>query len=291
MSDAQVPHKPLLHPVLTLRKDAVKREATSGGKKEEDIVVTRLQRQRAALSLQVSNLRAAQQELPIFANQTLLVAEMFDDSFSFSKTPRDLFRGRDGSMLRGAATLSGYLVEADVREMGRLVRTITDGSAVATRCDISRVKTIRSYGESDIYRDRTEEALWSSAPEYERGRAFVIWLSPFRTLQARQALIETIEGLEKSNVMVPTSARMLLGPAARGDIVVSDPAPRQNSLAIAQREYRSVGHGRALVQIPSRNALRSIVASGGVFRLIQCSRLASRLREKDRSRARFRPLL
>jgi hypothetical protein len=267
MSDAHVPHKPLLHPVLTLRKNAVKKEATSGGKKESDIVVSRLQSQRAALSRQVSTLRATQQTLPKFSDQTLLVAEMFDDSFSFSKTPRDLFRGRDGTLLRGAATLNGYLVEIDVEGLDRLARTITDGSAVPTRCDISRVKTIRAYGERDIYRGRTEDALWNAAPEYEHGRAFVIWLSPFRNPQARQALIETIEGLEKSNVMIPTSARMLLGPASRGDIVVSDPAPRQNSLAVAQREYRSVGHGRALVQVPSRAALRSIVASGSVFRI------------------------
>jgi hypothetical protein len=267
MSDAHVPHKPLLHPVLILRKNAVKREATSGGKKESDIVVSRLQSQRAVLSRQVSTLRATQRTLPKFADQTLLVAEMFDDSFSFSKTPRDLFRGRDGTLLRGAATADGYLVEIDMEGLDRLARTIADGSTVPTRCDISRVKTIRAYGESDIYRGRTEDALWNAAPEYERGRAFVVWLSPFRNPQARQDLIETIERMEKSNMMIPTNARMLLGSAGRGDIVVPDPAPRQNSIAVAQREYRSVGHGRALVQIPTRTALRSIVTSGSVFRI------------------------
>jgi hypothetical protein len=267
MSDVHIPHKPLLHPVLTLRKNAVKREATSGGKKEADIVVSRLQSQRAALSRQVSALRAPQRALLKFGDQTLLVAEMFDDSFSFSKTPRDLFRGRDGTLLRGPATADGYLVEIDVEGLDRLARTIADGSSVPTRCDISRVKTIRAYGESDIYRGRTEDVLWNAAPKYERGRAFVVWLSPFRDSEARQALIETIDGLEESNVLIPTNARMLLGPAGHGDIIVPDPAPRQNSIAVAQREYRSIGHGRALVQIPSRAALRSIVASGSVFRI------------------------
>lgn len=267
MSDARVPGNPLLHPVLTLRKDAVRREATSSGKKETDVVVSRLPSQRRTLSQQVATLSDTQRTLPKFAARVLLVAEMFEDSFSFSKTPKDLFRGRDGTMLRGAATGNGYLIEIDVGELNRLEQSITEGSAVATRCDISRVKAIRAYGENDIYRGRSVDELWNAAPEYENGRAFTVWLSPFRNLNARLALIETVKELENSRVMIPTAARMLLGPAGRGDIVIADPAARQNSLAVAQREYRSVGHGRALVQTPFKEALASIIASGSVFRI------------------------
>jgi hypothetical protein len=267
MSDIQGRHRPLLHPVLTLRKDAVRREATSGGKKETDIVASRLQNQRRILARQVSTIREAQRTLPKFSDHILLVAEMFDDSFSFSKTPRDLFRGNDGTLLRGAATANGYLVEISFRELERLETIIRDGNAIAIRCDISRVKAIRTYGENDVYRGRSLDALWNTAPEYERGRAFTIWFSPFRNPQARQALIEAIESMEDSNVMIPTASRLLLGPAGRGDIVLPDPAGRQNSLAVAQREYRSVGHGRALIQVPSRAAFVSIIGSGGVFRI------------------------
>ena len=38
MSDTHVPDKPLLHPVLTLRKNAVKREAPSGGKRGQTLL-------------------------------------------------------------------------------------------------------------------------------------------------------------------------------------------------------------------------------------------------------------
>lgn len=266
MSDTYVPHKPLLHPILNLRKDAVRREATSGGKKEADIVVSRLEEQRTKLSRQVSAIRT-QEGLKDFGNKTLLVAEMFDDSFSFSKTPRDLFRGEDGTALRGAATAEGYLVEISVAELSRLEQTILTGSAIATRCDISRVKSVRPYGESDVYRGRSINDLWESAPPYDQGRAFTVWLSPFRDTEARQALVKSIEDFEKSGEIISTPAKLLTGRAARGEIVVPDTSARQNSLAVAQRDHRATGHGRALVQVPSKNALRTIIASGSVFRI------------------------
>jgi hypothetical protein len=212
-------------------------------------------------------MRASPTELQSFGDKILLVAEMFNDSFSFSKTPRDLFRGDDSTALRGAATSEGYLVEIAVSELPRLEQTITNGSAIATRCDISRVKNVRPYGESDVYRGRSIDDLWRDAPEYHQGRAFTVWLSPFRDSKARQSLVETIEGFEKSGAMIPTPARLLTGPTARGDVVVPDVAARQSSLAVAQREYRATGHGRALVQVPSKDALRTIIASGSVFRI------------------------
>jgi hypothetical protein len=267
MSETHVSPKPFLHPVLTLRKAAIKREAQGGGKKESDVVVHRLNAQRLTLARQVSRLRAAQKGLQLFSDHILLVAEMFDDSFAFSKTPRDLFRGRDGVLLRGAATADGYLIEVHVADLPELERRIAIGSSIGIRCDISRVKTIRAYGESDVYRGRLFDQLWEAAPEYERGRAFVVWFSPFRNLEARQELIESVDRLEEAGTMIPTSARMLLGQAGLGDIVVPDSSVRENSLAVAQRQYRSVGHGRSLVQVPSRTALRGIIASGSVFRI------------------------
>jgi hypothetical protein len=274
MSDTFISYKPLLHPILNLRKDAVKREATSGGKKETDIVVSRLEEQRGKLARQVSAMRAAEKELRSFGNRALLVAEMFDDSFSFSKTPRDLFRGNDGTALRGAATPEGYLVEMAVNELPRLEQTIANGTAIATRCDISRVKNLRPYDESDVYRGRSIEDLWKDAPEYDRGRAFVVWLSPFRDSKARQSLVEIIEGFEKSGTMISTPAKLLTGPTARREVVTPDVSARQNSLAVAQREYRATGHGRALIQVPSQHALKTIIASGSVFRIDPIQRIS-----------------
>jgi hypothetical protein len=267
MSDTSIHYKPLLHPILNLRKDAVRREAPSGGKKETDIVISRLEEQRNALGLQVSAIRDDLANLQVFGEKTLLVAEMFDDSFSFSKTPRDLFRGHDGTLLRGAATPGGYLIEAAIDELEHIEKAIKEGSAIATRCDISRVKEVRPYGTEDIYRGRSIDALWDVAPEYELGRVFTVWLSPFRDSDARQFLVEKLEELERSGTMIPTPARLLIGPAGRGDIVVPDLAARQSTIAVAQREYRSTGHGRAQIQVPSKDALKSIVASGSIFRL------------------------
>src|SRR5688572_8329101 len=149
MSDILIPPKPLLQPVLQLKTTPSTKDATLGGKREKDVVTARLYSQRQALVRDVSRLRES--SLNIFGGQFLVVAEMFDDSFAPTKSPRDLFRGENGILLRGAAP-NGYLVEMPVMELELLRRRITHGMSVPVRCDISRVKKIRGYEESDIYR-------------------------------------------------------------------------------------------------------------------------------------------
>src|SRR4051794_9165634 len=108
MSDgAARPSRPLLHPVLVLRKKAAERDALGGGKKESDIVSSRLVTQRRVLSDQVRGLIRESKDLKLFAGDVILIAEMFDDSFAVSRTPRDLFTGPYGISLRGAAR-DGY---------------------------------------------------------------------------------------------------------------------------------------------------------------------------------------
>src|SRR5262249_49002143 len=146
-------------------------------------VVSRLEMQRAHLLQQVHNIRRSISTIPTFSDHILLVAEMFDDSFSFSKTPRDLFQGRNGTLIRGAATATGSLIEKDAEgERAALESSLRRGSSIAVRCDISRVKSIRLYSEFDIYRSRSLDGLWERAPGYEEGRGFVVWLLPFKML-------------------------------------------------------------------------------------------------------------
>src|ERR1043165_5412979 len=117
MSDtAAPPVRPLLHPVLVLRKEAAKKEAPRGGKKESDVVTARLPTQRQVLAEQVVNLQTSSARLKSFASDAIIVAEMFDDSFSVSKSPRDLFYGPYGLALRGAAR-DGYLAEIRIDEL------------------------------------------------------------------------------------------------------------------------------------------------------------------------------
>jgi Subtilase family len=267
MSDATIPPvRPLLHPVLVLRKEAAEKEASGGGKKESDIVSERLTSQRLVLADEVSNLRGSSSRVNSFSGDILLVSEMFDDSFAVSKSPRDLFRGPYGLALRGAAR-DGYLAEVHIDELSALERRIREGTSVGVRCDISRVKSIRVYGSLDIYRDRSPSQLWDEAVEHKRGHAFYVWLTPLRRPEARQELLDRLLGMRRMAVLIPTAPRVLFRQAGTTETVVPDLAERQDSLAVMQRNYRSDGHGRAVIQVPSQSALERIVASGAFFRI------------------------
>jgi hypothetical protein len=77
MRDVTIPPvRPLLHPVLVLRKEAAEKEVSRGGKKESDIVTERLASQRLALADEVSNLRASSSRLNSFSGDILLVCRL-----------------------------------------------------------------------------------------------------------------------------------------------------------------------------------------------------------------------
>lgn len=145
MSDIFVPTRPLLQPVLTLQKEAMPQRAVVQGKKEEHVVRRRLDTQRRVLSSGLRALRSQVQagQLNVFGGYTLLLAEMFDDSFATSWTPRGLFRVRDEVLTRAAAS-NGYIIEIDVDDLP-LVERRTSNDSIACRCDVSRVKRIRVY--------------------------------------------------------------------------------------------------------------------------------------------------
>lgn len=265
MPDTSGPSRPLLHPVLELKITPVQKEAPSRGKKESHIKKERLEAQREALAAQIAAIRAGRSARR-FGEHMLLVAEMFADSFAPSKAPRDLFKGFTGSLLR-QGTRDGYLLEVHQDELTRIERRIKTGMSAPIRCDISRVKRIRAYGAADIYRDRTLVDLWEDAARLERGRGFHVWLFPFLDTGARAALLTSVREMEGRNLIQPTLPQMLIGPADGTALSVPDSSDRQTSLAILQRQYLEIGHGRALVQIASPATLNTIIESGGVFRI------------------------
>jgi Subtilase family len=262
MSDVFTAPKPLLNPVLTLTKKRIQKEAPTGGKKEKHVVAERLGQQRQVLSQQVATLRSSEGDAFTFAGYRLFVAEMFSDSLAISKSPKDLFRGRDGSLITGAG-VDSYLVEASVGDLRLLEDRIINGVGVAVRCDISRTQGFRAYGSYDIFRGRTAQSLWAGASELVRGRAFQIWLPPFRNQIARDQVFSRLEGLRANSNLIGVSARISLGP----DGITPDRTLRGSSLAVLQREYREHGHAKSIVEIPSVEALERLISSGGVYRI------------------------
>jgi hypothetical protein len=268
MSDISIPFRPLLHPVLTLQKEPVPQTAVVQGKKVENIKHRRLNPQRRALASDIRTIRsqAAAGRLNIFGGYTLLVAEMFDDSFAASWTPKSLFQVHGEVLTRGAAG-KGYLVEIDEDYLPIIERRIATTDSINCRCDISRVRKIRSWSVEDLYRGRKHDSLWRSANELENGRGFIIWLAPFREAAARADVLQTLDELRADDLFLPTAPRLLLQTSGRTEIVVPDLSERQGSLAIVKRDYRAYGHGRALIEVPSSMALGQLISSGAVYRI------------------------
>jgi hypothetical protein len=204
--------------------------------------------------------------LNTFGGTLHLVAEMFADSYATSKAPRDLFRGTRGVMIRGAAR-HGYLIEMPVDELPHMEHRIESAQSVSVRCDISRVKSIRPFGEVDLYRGRSIDDLWESAIEYDGGRGFFIWLTPFANSQSRNDVLAGFTAVQRTMRILPTFPRAGAALIAGTDPRATDRSERQSSIAIAQRDYRGDGHAKAVVQIASSSSLRALVASGSVSRI------------------------
>ena len=258
--------RPLLNPVLTLRKEPVPEAAKGGGPSEKDIVQDRLPAQRRALSARLEAIAASDATAP-HAGRIHLVVEMFEDSFAPSWTPRPLFT--DGRRARLVAPArNGYLVEAEVAYLPSLARHIRSASAVDARVAISRVRDIRAYGADELLRGREIETLWNRATEVEGGKAFVLWLLPFRDEGARASVVQTLMRFETERAVVPTYSAVEFPLARRegADALVTIRGDETN-LARTVRRYRGAGHARGVVTVPSREALRTIVLSGSSFRI------------------------
>jgi len=265
---ADLPVRPLLNPVLTLRLPPVEERPVVVVKKAEQIVSERLQAQRTLLADQVGELLRARAKLNIFGGYILVVVEMFPDSLATTHTPRELFRGPTGTRLLGPI-LGGYLAELRVEELASLADTIRASQTINHRCDISRIRAIRAFAPTDVLR-RSASDVWEKAAPLENGRGVIVWLAPFRTPEARAAVVQAFAALA-GTTFLPTSPRMRLPAPGDNASDESNALPieviNQSSLAIASRDLIATGHARAVIQVPNRAALETLAASGGAFRI------------------------
>lgn len=266
MADDRDP--PLLYPVLSLQMEPAPETRTGGGKGRASVVTARLPQQQAVLAQAARALYSAAARLPTYAGRAHLVAKMFaEDSLAPSHTPDDLFGPLHGCQLV-APFRNGYLIEAELKALPRLVRTIENPTSFAVQADISRVKELEAFDTEDRLRGRSIDDLWDAAPEGEAGRLFVLWLAPFRDRSAQAALLEQIETMAQERVLLPTftAVRLVSGP---GETAEARPVttPRQSSVARAMREYRNTGIGRATVRLADRESLGQLAASGVSYRI------------------------
>lgn len=265
---------PLLNPVLSLRMDPKPESPTARGKSQRSVVVARLPTQQRVLAASARSLFSSRSVLPSFANTTHLVVRMFaEDSLAPTHTPDDLFSPVNGCRLV-APYHGGYLIEADLGQLGNLARAIENPANFPVQADISRVESLTPFSPADRARGRSIEELWQSAPEEDGARLFVVWLAPFRTPQARELLLERVDLLSQQQILLPTfpHTRLLPNPTGTG-VVSSGAAPRdaspqrQSGIARAMRSYRNTGVGRGTVRIATRDALAALLASGASYRI------------------------
>lgn len=261
---------PILNPVLMLRKEAVPEQPAVGGQGEDGIVQERLTPQRRRLSLDLERIAASADELPSHDNKIQVLATMYADSLAPSWTPKGLFSARHDCRLTTPAPGGGYLVEIDTRRLRDLAAYVRSTKTIEGRTAISRVKSIKPYYGTEILRGRTIQELWNDADEIEGGRAFIIWLMPFRDDGARASVVQTLNRIESERRILPTFSNVRfptlpLRPARDGlPLVVSDD---QTTIGRLIRRYRNKSAARAFIVVPNPDALGEVVASGASFRI------------------------
>ncbi|MBT9371373.1 S8 family peptidase [Rhizobium sp. CSW-27] len=266
---AEVRDQPLLYPVLSLQMDPALRSPTGRGKGIESIVTERLGRQQEVLASETRDIYEHRAELPTYSGLTHLVVRMFtEDSLAPTHTPDDLFSQRHGCRLV-APLPSGYLIEADIKQLPRLLDAIQRPVGYAVQADISRVSSLERFDAKSRLRGRSVNELWNSAPEDDDGRLFVVWLAPFRDRDAKVEVLERIQGFANERLVLPTftSVRLTLGTSEEAEEPRALTTPRQSSIARAMRDYRNTGVGRATVRIPNKEGLRQLIASGASYRI------------------------
>lgn len=256
---------PLLYPVLRLQMIPAPEIPPARGKGRESIVVERLVTQQRVLSSQVRGLRASQATLPAYAGRVHVTVSMFaEDSLAPTHTPKDLFALSKGCQLV-APFRNGYIVEADVSALHRLLAAIEAPRSLAERADISRVETIAAFDQKARLRGRSVQALWDAGTEEEDGRLFMLWLAPFRNPNAQEDLLRQIGELAEHQVLIPTFSAGSRTDLAGGSRALT--SPTQSSVARLMRDYRNTGVGRAMVKLPTRESLVSLLASGASHRI------------------------
>jgi hypothetical protein len=258
---------PLLNPVLELRKDPLPQRAQGGGVGKKDIVHERLQAQRDALASAVEAIAADSRPVVAHGGRLHLVARMFADSYAPSKTPTGLVDDRFDCRLV-APVRGGYLIEAATAKLRFWANYLRTAVSIEAMVAISRVAEIRPFDISELLNGRSLEAVWDTAAEVNGGKAFILWLAPFRNVDARQSVIQTLETLEKRQVMLPTWPGVALPPPGMAPVAAVPVTRRdQTGLARAVRRYRNEGVARSLVTIPGKDALVELAASGSSFRI------------------------
>ncbi|WP_349777826.1 S8 family peptidase [Xanthomonas sp. WHRI 6108] len=258
--------RPVLNPVLTLKRDPRRATVTGRSPTEAHIKSDRLDQQRIVLGEQFEEI--SRRTTGIHAGRSLVAVKMFDDSLAPSHEPDALFRADLGSQLV-APFRGGYLAEVDLNASEAISTIVKTSARTDVRIAVSRISSVTSLGDSDVLGGRTTNSIWDVATQIDSGRLFTVWLAPFFEAEARTSVVASITKLQEDNLI--SGINDLVGitrePGSDADQLQIQTANSANSLARATREYRQNPFTRLNIAARDVNSLNALIASGSVFRI------------------------
>lgn len=258
--------RPVLNPVLNLKRTPRLASVTGRSPSEDAVVVTRLEEQRAALSAQVELL--AKVESGRHADRRLVAVRMFDDSYAPSWEPEALFHSNFGSPLV-APLRGGYLAELGSVSFERLREKVARSTRLDVRISVSRISSISAIGDADILGGRAVADIWELAAEIREGRLFDVWLAPYTDGDARASVTEGLKALMAAEHVSSVADLVAITREAGSD---SDQLQLQNSsssgsISRGTREYRQNPFVKVHLAVRNKKGLKALLASGTVFRI------------------------
>lgn len=258
--------RPVLNPVLSLKRDPHPSSVTGRGVSESNVRNERLAAQRELLASRFATLRRSPPTS--HAGKILVAVHMFDDSLAPTHEPHALFRERFSTPL--VAPLSdGYLAEVPLDELPRLEETIQHGTHVTVRATVSRIRDINPHSTEDVLGHRTPERLWTSAIQTDGGHVFTAWLAPYADGQARESVARLLLELKDQGVILPLNDLVSITrePGSDADQLQIQTSSSSNSIARAAREFRQNAYTKLQFVARDLSALKQLIASGSVFRI------------------------
>ncbi len=258
--------RPVLNPVLSLKRDPRRVRVTGRAASESQVDVSRLARQRIKLSEQI--LGFENQTARGHAGKLLVAVKMYDDSLAPSYEPESIFRESLGSELI-APIDGGYLAQLDYRVLQNISKIVRESTATDVRVTVSRIENISIPTEADVLRGRTVQSLWDHAIQDDRGRVFTLWLAPYTENVARSEVAARIGEFAGAQDIYSLADLVSITREQGSD---ADQLQIQNNQASASviraiREYRQNPFTRMQFVASDPAALSRLVSSGAVFRI------------------------
>lgn len=260
--------RPVLNPVLSLKRDPRRVGVTGRSPTERQVVKSRLAPQQEKLSKQ---LLALEKKSGKFHADVLLVAiKMYEDSLAHTYEPESLFRQSLRSELI-APIEGGYLAQVNLKAIRVLAGIIKECATTDVRVTVSRIEDIAVLDEADVLRGRTVQKLWDDALQDDKGkgRIFTLWLTPYWESEARKEVATQIEQFAGTGYLLPIADLVSITreQGSDADQLQIQVSQTSSSLIRAIREYRQKPFTRMQFVAPNPEALSKLASSGAIFRM------------------------